>query len=39
MLRELGCDLAQGYHLDPPLPIGELAWRWLRPEKERMAVA
>jgi EAL domain-containing protein (putative c-di-GMP-specific phosphodiesterase class I) len=28
-LREFGCDLAQGYHLDRPLPIHALAGRWL----------
>jgi diguanylate cyclase (GGDEF)-like protein len=29
LLRNLGCDLAQGYHLDRPLPIQALAARWL----------
>ena len=29
MLRELGCDMAQGYHLDRPLPIDVVAKRWL----------
>jgi Amt family ammonium transporter len=28
-LKELGCDLVQGYYLDPPLPIAKLAERWL----------
>jgi EAL domain-containing protein (putative c-di-GMP-specific phosphodiesterase class I) len=28
-LRELGCDMVQGYHLSRPLPADELA-RWLR---------
>lgn len=28
-LRDLGCDLAQGYYLDHPLPITTLAERWL----------
>ncbi|MBP1806796.1 putative bifunctional diguanylate cyclase/phosphodiesterase [Rubellimicrobium aerolatum] len=32
LLRELGSDLAQGYHLDQPLPIDELVSRWLDPE-------
>lgn len=34
LLRKLGCDLVQGYHLDRPLPIEVLATRWLdRAEK------
>ena len=24
ILRELGCDMAQGYYISPPLPIVEL---------------
>jgi EAL domain-containing protein (putative c-di-GMP-specific phosphodiesterase class I) len=24
MLRDFGCDVAQGYHLSPPLPLTEL---------------
>jgi EAL domain-containing protein (putative c-di-GMP-specific phosphodiesterase class I) len=28
-LKELGCDLAQGYHFDPPLPVTTLAEKWL----------
>jgi diguanylate cyclase (GGDEF)-like protein len=39
MLRELGCDLAQGYHLDRPLPITALTARWLHPRPDRAAVA
>lgn len=27
----LGCDFAQGYHFDRPLPIDALVSRWLRP--------
>ena len=27
LLRELGCDLAQGYHISRPMPAGELAIR------------
>lgn len=38
LLRGLGCDLVQGYHLDRPLPITALARRWLARE-ERAAVA
>ena len=27
VLRDLGCDLAQGFHIARPMPIGELsAW-------------
>jgi EAL domain-containing protein (putative c-di-GMP-specific phosphodiesterase class I) len=37
MLRELGCDLAQGYHLDRPLPIGVVAARWLAPGNAMVA--
>jgi EAL domain-containing protein (putative c-di-GMP-specific phosphodiesterase class I) len=29
-LNGLGCDLAQGYYFDPPLPIETLVERWLR---------
>ena len=38
-LRELGCDVAQGYHLTRPIPAAELAdwlacssWRDAEPE-------
>ena len=27
-LRQLGCDMAQGYYISPPLPAGELE-RWI----------
>lgn len=40
-LKKLGCDLAQGYYFDPPLPIATLAERWLRsslPASEPMNV-
>ena len=37
ILRELGCDLIQGYLIDRPLPVNVLASRWLR--TERLAVA
>lgn len=39
MLQEMGCDLAQGYHLDRPLPIDALAARWLDRDRQRNAVA
>ena len=29
LLREMGCDLAQGYHFDRPMRIDALAERWL----------
>ncbi|WP_210529716.1 putative bifunctional diguanylate cyclase/phosphodiesterase [Rubellimicrobium arenae] len=29
LLRELGCDLVQGYHLGPPMHIDALGARWL----------
>ena len=29
MLHDMGCNMAQGYHLDRPLPIARLAERWL----------
>ncbi len=28
LLRQLGCDLAQGYHFSPPLPLSELQ-KWI----------
>lgn len=39
LLRELDCDLAQGYHLDRPLPIQALAARWLCPSVAHAVVA
>ncbi|MFC5567055.1 putative bifunctional diguanylate cyclase/phosphodiesterase [Rubellimicrobium aerolatum] len=39
LLRDLGCDLAQGFHLDRPLPIGALAARWLGGRETQVAVA
>jgi diguanylate cyclase (GGDEF)-like protein/PAS domain S-box-containing protein len=33
LLRELGCDRAQGHHLAPPLPVTELE-AWLQGETE-----
>ncbi|TNC51939.1 bifunctional diguanylate cyclase/phosphodiesterase [Rubellimicrobium rubrum] len=39
LLRELGSDLAQGYHLDRPLPIEALAERWLRQAGRHLEVA
>jgi EAL domain-containing protein (putative c-di-GMP-specific phosphodiesterase class I) len=36
MLRGLGCQLAQGYHLSRPLPIAELdSWLRTRPGHAR----
>ena len=32
MLRQLGCDHAQGYLFDPALPAEEFARRWLSRE-------
>jgi EAL domain-containing protein (putative c-di-GMP-specific phosphodiesterase class I) len=32
LLYDLGCDLAQGWHLDRPMAIEALATRWLAPE-------
>jgi len=29
-LRRLGCDMAQGYYMAPPMPVDEIA-SWLRP--------
>jgi len=37
LLRDLGCDLAQGYHIDRPMPIEALAARWLAPDLARVA--
>jgi EAL domain-containing protein (putative c-di-GMP-specific phosphodiesterase class I) len=31
LMRDLGCDLAQGYHLDRPMAVDALAERWLAP--------
>ncbi len=39
LLRELGCDLAQGYHLDRPMPIAALVERWLGSTDRAVAVA
>ncbi len=35
LLREEGCDFAQGYHFDRPLPAEEFAARWLGSELPR----
>ncbi len=32
LLYDLGCDLAQGWHIDRPMAIDALAARWLAPE-------
>jgi diguanylate cyclase (GGDEF)-like protein/PAS domain S-box-containing protein len=37
LLVELGCDLAQGYHMSRPLPAGELP-RWLAQEPAQRAL-
>ncbi|WP_176559432.1 putative bifunctional diguanylate cyclase/phosphodiesterase [Rubellimicrobium roseum] len=29
LVRDLGCDLVQGYHIDRPMNLGRLAERWL----------
>ena len=39
LLQDLGCDWAQGYHLDRPLPVAALVQRWLRPAARVSAVA
>jgi EAL domain-containing protein (putative c-di-GMP-specific phosphodiesterase class I) len=39
LLREMGCDWAQGYHLDEPLSVAALVERWLRPATQVDAVA
>lgn len=39
LLQELGCDWAQGYHVDKPLPVAALTQRWLRPTAQVIAVA
>jgi diguanylate cyclase (GGDEF)-like protein len=39
ILREVGCDLVQGYGIDRPLPIESFAARWLPPVDEPAAVA
>jgi len=39
LLRGVGCDLAQGFHLDRPLPIQRLAERWLDTDEHCVAVA
>ena len=36
LLADLGCDLAQGWHLDRPMAIEALAARWLAPEASVM---
>jgi diguanylate cyclase (GGDEF)-like protein len=38
-LREIGCDLVQGYGIDRPLPIEALAARWLPNDTRPAAVA
>ena len=41
LLRQMGCDVAQGYWLSPPMPPGQIA-RWLRAReravREQLAV-
>ncbi|HVG49113.1 MAG TPA: EAL domain-containing protein, partial [Rubellimicrobium sp.] len=37
MLSELGCDLAQGYHLDRPMPIDVVRARWMGPGRAAVA--
>ncbi len=39
LLRELGSDMVQGYHLDRPLTIDRLIARWLTPAQDSAAVA
>ena len=39
LLQALGCDLAQGFHIDRPMPIDLLATRWLASPELRLAVA
>jgi EAL domain-containing protein (putative c-di-GMP-specific phosphodiesterase class I) len=39
LLHELGCDLAQGYHLGRPLPIAALVAGWVGEAEVRPAVA
>jgi len=34
-LRELGVDYAQGYGVERPIPVSELADRWQRDRAER----
>ena len=37
LLRDLNCDLVQGYYMDKPLPIEVLADRWLKPSRPQAA--
>ena len=39
LIRELGCDLVQGYYFDRPVPIAALARKWLNQFGEQAAVA
>ena len=39
LLKELGCDWVQGYHLDRPLTVEILVSRWLRQTRPVDAVA
>jgi diguanylate cyclase (GGDEF)-like protein len=38
LLRRLGCDLAQGYYFERPIPIADLARRWLDWSEAQAAV-
>ncbi|NNM51539.1 MAG: EAL domain-containing protein [Pseudomonadales bacterium] len=38
MLRELGCDRAQGFLYDRALPAAEFAHRWLTPSQEKSPI-
>jgi diguanylate cyclase (GGDEF)-like protein len=39
LVRELGCDLVQGYHLGRPMTIAALAAEWLTPPPEETTAA